>query len=137
MPTALVARARVFVDSRAGALKEAGDILLPIGEGAIDETAHRRRARRGRARAGSPADSRTTDVTIFKSLGMAVEDVVAARLVVERARAAGLGRRSSLPDDATGERAACWSSWLTASASPRRREPRSATPRAPAAGRRP
>ena len=32
------------------------------------------------------------DVTIFKSLGMAVEDVVAARLAVERARAAGVGR---------------------------------------------
>ncbi len=38
MPTAVVARSRIFVDSRAGALKEAGDILLPIRERAIDET---------------------------------------------------------------------------------------------------
>ena len=94
MPTALVARARVFVDSRAGALKEAGDLLLPIGEGAIDAShilgelgevvLERRRGR-----------ERHSDVTIFKSLGMAVEDVVAARLVLHRARAARLGQRFS------------------------------------------
>ena len=38
MPTAVVARARVFVDSRAGALKEAGDLLLPMREGVFGES---------------------------------------------------------------------------------------------------
>jgi len=34
-----------------------------------------------------------SDVTVFKSLGLAVEDVVAARLAVDRATAAGLGQQ--------------------------------------------
>ena len=54
------------------------------------------------AELGEVAASRATgrtgpgEVTIFKSLGMAVEDVVAARLAVERARAAGLGQSFDL-----------------------------------------
>src|SRR5262245_29693736 len=91
LPTAVVARARVFVDSRAGALKEAGDILLPIQERAFDEqhiAGELGELALGRV-AGRQADS---DITFFKSLGMAVEDVVTARLVVERAKAAGLGQ---------------------------------------------
>jgi ornithine cyclodeaminase len=95
LPTAVVARARVFVDSRAGALKEAGDILLPIQERAVDEqhiAGELGELALGRV-AGRLADS---DVTFFKSLGMAVEDVVTARLVVERAKAAGLGQSFEL-----------------------------------------
>ena len=38
MDTALVKRARTFVDSRTGALAEAGDLVLPMREGAIDAT---------------------------------------------------------------------------------------------------
>jgi alanine dehydrogenase len=83
MPTALVARARVFVDSRPGALKEAGELLLPIKEGAIDE--RHIAGELGEVAAGRVAGRRSPrEVTIFKSLGMAVEDVVAARLAVER-----------------------------------------------------
>jgi alanine dehydrogenase len=91
MDTALVKDARVFVDSRQGALAEAGDIVIPIKEGAIDAShivaelgdvfGGRAEGRRGPA-----------DITIFKSLGMAVEDVAAARLAFERASARGLGR---------------------------------------------
>jgi alanine dehydrogenase len=95
MPTALIARARVYVDSRAAALKEAGDILLPIGEGAIAAT--HIAGELGDVVGGRvPGRRGAGDVTIFKSLGMAVEDVAAARLVVERARAAGLGQHFSL-----------------------------------------
>jgi ornithine cyclodeaminase/alanine dehydrogenase-like protein (mu-crystallin family) len=83
MPTALIARARVFVDSRPGALKEAGELLLPIKEGAIDE--RHIAGELGEVAAGRVAGRRSPrEVTIFKSLGMAVEDVVAARLAVER-----------------------------------------------------
>ena len=95
MPTAVVARSRIFVDSRAGALKEAGDILLPIRERAIGEghiAGELGELALGRV-AGRKSDS---DVTVFKSLGMAVEDVVTARLVVDRARAAGLGQTFEL-----------------------------------------
>lgn len=95
MPTALVARARVIVDSRAGALQEAGDLLLPIREGAI--SAAHLAAELGDV-VGRRADGRVSpeEVTIFKSLGMAVEDVVAAHLVLDRAAAAGRGLPFSL-----------------------------------------
>lgn len=95
MPTSLIARARVYVDSRAGALKESGDILLPIAEGAI--AADHLAGELGELAAGK-VRGRTSDrdVTIFKSLGMAVEDVVAARLAVERARTRGRGREIDL-----------------------------------------
>jgi ornithine cyclodeaminase/alanine dehydrogenase-like protein (mu-crystallin family) len=94
MPTALVARARVFVDSRAGALAEAGELILPIREGAI--SAGHIAGELGEVVLGRVAGRTGPDaVTIFKSLGMAIEDVVAAHLAVTRAREAGLGR--SLP----------------------------------------
>ena len=91
MPTALVARARVFVDSRAAALVEAGDLLLPIREGAITD-AHIA-GELGALVAGRIEGRRRDDeVTLFKSLGMAVEDVTAARLAYERACASRLGQ---------------------------------------------
>ncbi len=91
MPTALIARARLFVDSLKGALQESGDILLPIAEKAITDT--HIAGELGGLAGGSIAGRRSRDdVTIFKSLGMAVEDVVAARLAVERARASGRGQ---------------------------------------------
>ena len=95
MPTALVRRARLFVDSRAAARVEAGDIVIPIGEGAI--TADHIVGELGAVVPGDCEGRRNTvEVTLFKSLGMAVEDVVAASLAIERAEAAGIGTRFSL-----------------------------------------
>jgi ornithine cyclodeaminase len=86
----LVTRGRLFVDSRTGALAESGDVLIPMAAGrfgpdhiAAELGALIRTSGRGRTSAD--------EVTIFKSLGMAVEDVAAARLVHERARARGIG----------------------------------------------
>ncbi len=88
---ALVARARVFVDSRAGALVEAGDLVLSMREGRFgpDHIA----GELGEVVAGR-VRGRTSpgEVTLFKSLGMAVEDVAAADLVCRRAAACGAGR---------------------------------------------
>lgn len=95
MPTLLVARGRVFVDARVGALAEAGDLLLPISEGAFGKdhiAGELGELVLGRV-AGRPARS---TVTIFKSLGMAVEDVAAAALVTERAKATGMGQSFDL-----------------------------------------
>jgi ornithine cyclodeaminase len=95
MPTRLIARAKVYVDARVGAMAEAGDILLPMKEGAIREdhiAGELGEVVLGKA-AGRPSNSA---VTVFKSLGMAVEDVVTAALVAERAQAAGLGRSFDL-----------------------------------------
>ena len=91
MDTALVRAARLFVDSRVAALAEAGDVLLPMAEGAFgaDHVA----GEIGELAAGEvPGRTSPDQITIFKSLGMAVEDVVAAHLALERATARGLGR---------------------------------------------
>ncbi len=91
METALVARGRVFVDSRAGALAEAGDLLIPIAEGAFD--ASHIAGELGEVAAGTvPGRRSAAEVTIFKSLGMGVEDVAAAHLAYQKAAERGLGR---------------------------------------------
>lgn len=91
MDPALVARARLFVDSRAGALAESGDVVMGIAEGRFGP--HHVAAEIGEVVAGR-VPGRTSDrqVTIFKSLGMAVEDVAAAELAYRRALERGLGR---------------------------------------------
>jgi thiomorpholine-carboxylate dehydrogenase len=64
-------RSVLFVDSREGALKESGDVILSEA---------RIYAEFGEALAGK-VPSRADETTIFKSLGMAVEDIAAAALV--------------------------------------------------------
>ena len=87
----LVARARLFVDSRAAALAEAGDVIQAIGEGLI--TADHIAGEIGEVVAGRRSGRRTRDqVTVFKSLGLAVEDIAAAHLAYEQATERGLGR---------------------------------------------
>jgi ornithine cyclodeaminase len=95
MDTALVARARVFVDSRTGALAEAGDLVLPLREGAFD--AGKIAGEIGELASGAIAGRQSAEeVTLFKSLGMAVEDVAAAHLAYTRATERGLGRGAVL-----------------------------------------
>jgi alanine dehydrogenase len=73
---ALVARARLIVDSRAAALQEAGDVVMGIAEGCW--TANHIAAELGEL----PARENDREITIFKSLGLAVEDIFAAHLVL-------------------------------------------------------
>ncbi len=87
---ALVARCSVYVDSRAAAMQEAGDILLAISDGLI--TKDHIRAELG----ARPTRQSAGECTFFKSLGMAVEDVAAAHLVYSKATAAGIGTSFSL-----------------------------------------
>ena len=90
LDTRAVVRARVFVDSRESAAHEAGDLLIPMKEGAIgsDHIV----GEIGDVLQGTVA-GRTDDrdVTLFKSLGIAVQDVVVAKFVVERARQTDTG----------------------------------------------
>lgn len=80
MDPKLVRRARLFVDSRAAALQESGDILLAIDEGLI--TADHIVGELGEVILGSSTGRvNKAQVTIFKSLGLAVEDVAAAESV--------------------------------------------------------
>jgi ornithine cyclodeaminase len=95
LDTAAVARARVFVDSRAGALTESGDLLVPIAEGAIGKD--HIRGEIGEVLAGrAPGRTNAAEITLFKSLGMAVEDVATAHWVYARARERGVGRQMAL-----------------------------------------
>ena len=84
MDPALVARARVIVDSRAAALQESGDIVMGIQEGRFG--ADHIAAELGQV-AANPSLGRTAgdEIVVFKSLGMAVEDVAAADLAYRRA----------------------------------------------------
>ena len=95
MDPALVARARLFVDSRAAALVESGDVVQGIAEGRFSAShlAGELGALAGGRLSGRQSD---TEVTIFKSLGMAVEDVVAADLVYRRALVTGAGTELTL-----------------------------------------
>lgn len=75
---ALVARARLVVDSRAAALQEAGDVVMGIAEGRW--TAEHIAAELGEL----PVRRNDREITVFKSLGLAVEDLFAAHLVLSR-----------------------------------------------------
>jgi ornithine cyclodeaminase len=77
-----VRRARVYVDTRAGALKEAGDIVQPIASGVIAESdivGDLIDLCRGKVRGRQSAD----EITLFKSVGSAIEDLAAARSAYE------------------------------------------------------
>lgn len=77
-------RSRVFVDTREGALKEAGDIVRAIGSGALraeEIVADLHDLARGKAAGRETAD----EITLFKSVGTALEDLAAAKLLMERA----------------------------------------------------
>ena len=92
---ALVARCRLFVDSKIGALAEAGDIILAIQEGAITSAAIV--GELGELLTGAvPGRQDATQVTVFKSLGMAVEDVAAAHLAYTRAIERRIGTRLAM-----------------------------------------
>ncbi|HMD33630.1 MAG TPA: ornithine cyclodeaminase family protein [Vicinamibacterales bacterium] len=94
MDPALVARARLFVDSRAAALVESGDVVQGIKEGRF--SAEHIVAEIGELVNGVPGRRTDTEVTIFKSLGMAVEDVTAADLAYRRAVERNIGRELEL-----------------------------------------
>ncbi len=90
LDTDAVVRARLFVDRTESTVNEAGDFLFPKEEGAIDET--HILGEIGDVLLGEAA-GRTSEeeITLFKSLGLAVEDLVSAHYVLERARAEGVG----------------------------------------------
>ncbi len=90
LPAQLVARSLFVVDSHAAAMKEAGDILLAIQEGHC--TAGHIHGELGAVAAGSESGrSAAGQITIFKSLGLAIEDVVSAGLAYRRALESGRG----------------------------------------------
>jgi ornithine cyclodeaminase len=90
IPAATVRRARVVVDQFLSAREEAGDLLGPLGEGMIDEQHFSTEL--GQVLLGEkPGRTRADEVTLFKSVGVAIQDLCAAARVLENARRLGLG----------------------------------------------
>lgn len=81
-----VLRARIYVDTRAGATKEAGDIVQPLRTGTIiydDIVGDLAELVRGEARGRQDAE----EITLFKSVGAALEDLAAGMAVYEKVAA--------------------------------------------------
>ena len=90
LDTTAVARSRVYVDRRESALAEAGDILVPMSEGAFNAD-HIRGEIGGVLMGAAPGRESPEEITLFKSLGLAIEDLAAARHIYEKGVALGTG----------------------------------------------
>lgn len=91
-----VADSALFCDSRESLRNEAGEFLLAIKEGAIPGEEHVR-AELGELLAGlKPGRNDDTELTLFRSLGLAVEDLAAAEHAVAVARSHGIGTEVEL-----------------------------------------
>jgi ornithine cyclodeaminase/alanine dehydrogenase-like protein (mu-crystallin family) len=97
IPGEVVARAAVFVDHRAAALAEAGDLVLAARDGLFSPEAVR--AEIGEVAAGvAPGRTRDDEITLFKSVGHAVQDLAVAGLALARAEAGGRGQHVELKE---------------------------------------
>ena len=95
LDVATVAAAELFVDSRESAANEAGEYRLALEEGTIGPD--HIRAELGEVAIGAhPGRSGPDAITVFRSLGLAVEDLAAAELAVASARRAGAGTEVEL-----------------------------------------
>ncbi len=95
LDTAIIQRARIVADSYDACLSEAGDIMIPIREGAIDRS--HLSAELGEIITGrKPPRSNDREITVFKSNGLAIQDAATAKLVYDKAIQAGMGTEVSL-----------------------------------------
>ena len=95
IPEKTVLRSLLIVDHRESALQEAGDLMIPIKRGSMQET--HIHAELGEIITGKVI-GRTSDqdVTLFKSVGIAVQDLAAATRVLEQAEIQGFGEMVQL-----------------------------------------
>ncbi|MGS2810734.1 ornithine cyclodeaminase family protein [Nocardia sp. MW-W600-9] len=92
---AAMRRASVVVDSVGTTLTKSGDTLLAIAEGAITEAAVGTEL--GEVVAGlTPGRTGDSDITLFNSVGIGLQDLAAARLLIDKARANGIGTEVDL-----------------------------------------
>jgi ornithine cyclodeaminase/alanine dehydrogenase-like protein (mu-crystallin family) len=95
IPPETVQRSSIIVDSVEACMEEAGDIVIPIKDGLISED--HIKAELGEIAAGSkPGRQNDDEITLFKSVGIAVQDVAAAAAVIENARRLDLGEQIDL-----------------------------------------
>ena len=95
IPAETVLRAKVVIDHHEASLAEAGDLLIPLRQGLMTED--HIYAELGEIAAGlKPGRKLPEEITLFKSVGVAVQDVAAASAVLEAARRLGLGSEVAL-----------------------------------------
>jgi ornithine cyclodeaminase len=95
LDTGALQRSRVFVDRRESALAEAEEVRIPLAEGAFGPD--HLRGELGEVLLGATPGRRSdAEITLFKSVGLAVEDLAAARHAYDRALALGVGLRVDL-----------------------------------------
>ncbi len=95
VPAETVARARIVVDAHSASLAEAGDLIIPLKKGLITEAEIHGEI--GEVAAGKISGRQSTDeVTFFKSVGVAVQDVAVAELILRRAVERELGTEVNL-----------------------------------------
>jgi alanine dehydrogenase len=90
LDTRAVVKSRLFVDRRESTLNEAGDILFPIAEGAISKD-HIQGEIGELLLEEVEGRNNKEDITLFKSLGLAVEDVASAYHIYEKAQHSNVG----------------------------------------------
>lgn len=91
IPGETVARAKVFVDSLSAALSEAGDLIIPLKEGLIQESHFQGEI--GALAAGLvPGRQSDKEITLFKSVGIAAQDIAVASVTFRAAARLGLGK---------------------------------------------
>jgi len=90
IPAATVVRSKTVIDSFPAILEEAGDILIPMREGMISK--HDIHGEIGQVASGKiPGRESAAEITFFKSVGNAVQDMAVARTILSRARELNLG----------------------------------------------
>jgi len=93
--TEIVKRSKFIGDSKEACLKEAGDFIIPLTNGDIDESHFY--SDLGEIVAGDKhAGMNNTEITIFKSNGLAIQDAATAKLVFDKAVEAGIGQNIDL-----------------------------------------
>lgn len=90
VPAETVVRATVVVDAIDAALEEGGDLIIPLNQGLVTRD-HFKRELGMLVNGEVTGRSSRDEITFFKSVGNAVQDVVVAKRAVERAREAGVG----------------------------------------------
>jgi ornithine cyclodeaminase/alanine dehydrogenase len=93
--TAGIKRARVIVDEFQTALNESGDVMIPVREGAI-EVDHFRTDLGSVLTGATPGRRCAEEITLFDSVGLAIQDLAGASLVLDLARQRGVGTEVSL-----------------------------------------
>jgi alanine dehydrogenase len=95
LDTAAVVRSRVIIDADSAAGREAGEILIPVTEGAI-QASHVKGTLADVVSGKIAGRESDEEITLFRSCGLAIEDLVTAQLAYEKATALNIGVRIEL-----------------------------------------